>query len=219
MALFPPFIAHIVRCMCRNKRGACENDVLRFKHMTKLIVIMGAQAVGKMTVGQELSHITDFKLFHNHMTLDLVSAFFSPRTEEGWDLLVKIRYEMLSAFARSKHEGIIFTFAMNFDNPQWVTYIDVWAKLFEDNGGSAYFVELEAAFESRLERNRSENRLLHKPSKKNIERSEEGLRFMAQHMRMNTHADEQYHTNWLKINNTNISAKEAARIIKDKFAL
>jgi len=187
--------------------------------MAKLVVIMGAQAVGKMTVGQELSAITDFKLFHNHMTFDLVSAFFSPRTEEGWDLLAKIRYEMLKTFAMSTHEGVIFTFAMNFDNPQWVKYIDVWAKLFEDNGGSAYFAELEADFEKRLERNQSENRLLHKPSKRDIKRSEEGLRFMAQNMRMNTHADEQYHPHWLKINNTDISAKESARIIKNKFAL
>ena len=32
-----------------------------------LIVIFGTGAVGKMTVGQELTKITDFRLFHNHL--------------------------------------------------------------------------------------------------------------------------------------------------------
>lgn len=37
--------------------------------MAKIVLITGPQAVGKMTVGQELSKITDLKLFHNHMTM------------------------------------------------------------------------------------------------------------------------------------------------------
>ncbi|KAA1807131.1 hypothetical protein FXB61_003723 [Bacillus cereus] len=41
----------------------------------KLILIFGPQAVGKMTVGQELATLTGLKLFHNHMTIDLVSQF------------------------------------------------------------------------------------------------------------------------------------------------
>ncbi|HDR7606865.1 TPA: hypothetical protein QCX41_004389 [Bacillus mycoides] len=41
----------------------------------KFILIFGPQAVGKMTVGQELAKLTDLKNFHNHMTIDLVSPF------------------------------------------------------------------------------------------------------------------------------------------------
>ncbi|SFM30397.1 hypothetical protein SAMN03159341_12543 [Paenibacillus sp. 1_12] len=33
----------------------------------EFILIFGPQAVGKMTVEQELEKITDLKLFHNHM--------------------------------------------------------------------------------------------------------------------------------------------------------
>ena len=36
----------------------------------KLVLIIGSNAVGKMTVGQELTKITDLRLFHNHMTLN-----------------------------------------------------------------------------------------------------------------------------------------------------
>jgi shikimate kinase len=38
------------------------------------ILITGPQAVGKMTVGQELEKITGLKLFHNHMSIELVLA-------------------------------------------------------------------------------------------------------------------------------------------------
>lgn len=49
----------------------------------KFVLIFGPQAVGKMTVGHELEKITDLKLFHNHMTIELVDPFFKYGTKEG----------------------------------------------------------------------------------------------------------------------------------------
>jgi shikimate kinase len=49
----------------------------------KLVLLFGPQAVGKMTVGHELEKVTELKLFHNHMTIDLVTKFFDYRTKEG----------------------------------------------------------------------------------------------------------------------------------------
>ena len=40
--------------------------------MVKLVLIIGAGAVGKMTVGQELMKITNLRLFHNHMMIEPV---------------------------------------------------------------------------------------------------------------------------------------------------
>ena len=37
--------------------------------MPKFIMIVGPQAVGKMTVGQELLKITNLKLLHNHILI------------------------------------------------------------------------------------------------------------------------------------------------------
>ena len=51
--------------------------------MAKLVLLTGPQAVGKMTVGQELAKITGLKLFHNHMTIDLALKFFDYSTKEG----------------------------------------------------------------------------------------------------------------------------------------
>lgn len=42
----------------------------------KLLLLFGDAAVGKMTVGQELCKITDFRLFHNHMTIEPVLEIF-----------------------------------------------------------------------------------------------------------------------------------------------
>ena len=57
----------------------------------KLVIIFGPQAVGKMTVGEELSEQTGLKLFHNHMTIDLVSNFFGYGSESGQRLVKLFR--------------------------------------------------------------------------------------------------------------------------------
>lgn len=41
-----------------------------------LIVLIGSGAVGKMTVGQELMKITDYRLFHNHHMIEPVIEIF-----------------------------------------------------------------------------------------------------------------------------------------------
>ena len=44
--------------------------------MAKFVLICGPQAVGKMTVGQELAKITQLKFMHNHETIDLPLKIF-----------------------------------------------------------------------------------------------------------------------------------------------
>ena len=48
-----------------------------------LMIILGSGAVGKMTVGQELMKITDFRLFHNHMMIEPVIEFKVPFINAG----------------------------------------------------------------------------------------------------------------------------------------
>lgn len=68
----------------------------------RLVVIFGPQAVGKMTVGQELEKLTGLKLFHNHMTIDLVSNFFDYGTESGRRLVELFRREIFEEVAKSE---------------------------------------------------------------------------------------------------------------------
>ncbi len=77
----------------------------------KLLFLYGLPATGKLTVAQELARMTGFKLFHNHLTVDLLLSLF----DFGSPAFVELREEIwLSAFtqaARTGIPGLIFTFA------------------------------------------------------------------------------------------------------------
>lgn len=64
----------------------------------KLVLIFGNGAVGKMTVGQELTKITDLRLFHNHMAIEPVLEVFG---EFNTNVIMKIRRVVFEEFAKS----------------------------------------------------------------------------------------------------------------------
>jgi len=184
----------------------------------KFVLIFGPQAVGKMTVGQELAKITGLKLFHNHMTIDLVNPFFDYGTKEGKRLVNLFRQEIFEEVSKSSLYGLIFTYVWAFDSQSDWEYVNEVCKIFESRGGTVYFVELEANLEERLERNKSSHRLEHKPTKRNIKWSENEMKKTMEKYRLNSLEGEIIQENYLRINNTDLSAEEAARIIKDKFS-
>lgn len=77
----------------------------------RLIFIYGLPATGKLTVARELASLTGYKLFHNHLVVDLLLSVF----EFGSVPFVELREEIwLSVFeqsAQSNLPGLIFTFA------------------------------------------------------------------------------------------------------------
>ena len=101
--------------------------------MAKLVLLTGPQAVGKMTVGQELEKITKLKLFHNHMTIDLVSKFFDYGTEVGRKLVVDFRMQILGEVAKSDLEGIIFTCVMAYDLKEDIEVLKKIKEIFLNN--------------------------------------------------------------------------------------
>ena len=46
-----------------------------------LIFLHGPAAVGKLTVARALAHMTGLRLFHNHLTVDALTAVFDFGTE------------------------------------------------------------------------------------------------------------------------------------------
>lgn len=183
-----------------------------------LILIFGPQAVGKMTVGQELQKITDFKLFHNHMTIELLAPLFGFRPEM-WELSNKFRKDIFKVAAQSDSAGLIFTFVWGFDIEADWQYVDEICEIFESNGGTVYFVELEANLEERIRRNKTPNRLEHKPTKRNIEWSEKELKHTFETNRLNSIDGEIKKKHYIKINNTNLKAEDVSLMIKEKFNL
>jgi len=186
----------------------------------KLVVILGPQAVGKMTVGQELEKITGLKLFHNHMTIELVRNFFSVHgSAEGKRLNNLFRQEIFEAVAKSDLPGLIFTYMFGFGIPSEYDYINSIIKLFEGHNAKTCVVELYADYDVRIERNKTENRLLNKPSKRDIQKSDELFRNVEAAYRLNSIDGEKPFENYLKIDNTNLQPYETAVKIKEIFYL
>lgn len=94
-----------------------------------------------------------------------------------------------------------------------------YIQIFKDNNAEIYIVELEANLEERLKRNKMENRLLNKPSKRNLEWSEKDLLKSVEKYRFNSKENEIKEKNYLRIDNTNLNANVVAEMIKNRFKL
>ena len=185
----------------------------------KFILIFGPPAVGKMAVGKELSKLTDFRLFHNHMTIELLIPIFDYGTTIFRKLNSEFRMRIFQEAATSDLPGFIFTYVWDFNQETEREYTDKIKNIFESNNVEVFYVELEASLEERLRRNKTEDRILEKPSKKNMELSEKRLLEMEKKYKMNTDDDFYYSENYLKIDNTNLSAEETAEKVKTVFNL
>lgn len=75
----------------------------------KMIFLYGPPAVGKLTVAKELTKLTGYKLFHNHLTVDLVSSLYEWGSPKYWKYLRSIREQLLANLAKDDI-NIIFTY-------------------------------------------------------------------------------------------------------------
>ncbi|HEV7473403.1 MAG TPA: AAA family ATPase [Pyrinomonadaceae bacterium] len=117
----------------------------------KLIFLHGAPAVGKLTVAGELARLTGFRLFHNHLTVDLVSSLFP----FGSEPFVRLREQIwLAAFAEAARSNVSLIFTFNPERTVRERFIQKTIEIVEGAGGQAAFIELtcaEAELERRLE--------------------------------------------------------------------
>lgn len=180
----------------------------------KLVMIIGDAAVGKMTVGQELMKLTDLRLFHNHMAIELVIDVFGYYDS---NIITKLREVIFESYAQSKNEGLIFTYMWAFDHQSDWDYVNKISSLFQEQGAELYCVELIAPLEIRLERNISENRLNHKASKRDIEASNQRVIEGSTNYRIVSHVGEIPFANYLRIENSDKSAQACAELIVQHF--
>lgn len=185
-----------------------------------LIVIMGPQAVGKMTVGKELEKRVDAKLLHNHETIDLFAKFLG-YGKETFRLSDQTRKELFKAFVSNEQnvtESIIFTVVVAFDLVGDMDFLTEISEIFLEGQGRVFLIELEADLDIRLQRNSGESRLEAKPSKRNLEFSKNDLLTTHEKHRLNSLPDEVTekikHVNYLKINNTQLEAS----VVADRIA-
>ena len=181
-----------------------------------LVLLIGSGAVGKMTVGQELMKITDYRLFHNHHMIEPVIEIFGKYDGE---IVNKLRNDIFDAFMKTSYSGMIFTYMWAFDMQYDWDYIKAVTDRFEATGGKAYYVELVADRAVRIERNKSLNRLANKASKRDVVVSEDRMLREETKYRLVSNEGELAFENYMKIDNTNLEAEEVARIIKEHFNL
>ena len=74
---------------------------VRLSDRVKLVFLYGPPAVGKYTIGVELAAQTGFRLFHNHLTVSLVSAVFERDSDVWLRMLRSVRRDVLTEAARN----------------------------------------------------------------------------------------------------------------------
>ena len=75
----------------------------------RLIFLHGLPGVGKLTVARELARLTNYKLFHNHLAVDLVGSVFEFGTHPFVELREMIWLAMFKRAAEEHLNGLIFT--------------------------------------------------------------------------------------------------------------
>lgn len=173
----------------------------------KLIFLYGPPASGKLTVAEKLSAITGIPVFHNHLSKDLVKDIYKDRTRDHYDLVDKIRFDVLDYC--SKHQtDLIFTYVYAGSDDD--TDIRQFVKIIEDNQGEVDFVELTASREDLISRVANESRKKH------------GKLVDPAKMAKITERMDIYSIPFvdaLKIDTSEINSDEAASLIADKFEL
>lgn len=180
----------------------------------KLLFIIGAQAVGKMTVGQAIERMTPMKLFHNHMTIEPVMALFGGYNGAATNRLREVIFE---EFAKTDNYGLMFTYVWAFSEQADWDYVERVSKLYREAGAEVDYVELIASREVRMARNRTENRLKEKPSKRNVDFSEQLIRHAEEKYRCVSEPGEFPYERYLRLETDGMTAEEAAERIITHF--
>lgn len=107
-----------------------------------LVFLHGMPGVGKLTVAEELADRTGCRLFHNHLTVDLVTAVFQFGSPGFVDLREHI---WLEVFRRAAEEEIPLVFTFAAERTVGETFVERARETVERAGGEVVFVELRCA--------------------------------------------------------------------------
>lgn len=137
-----------------------------------LLVLFGPPAVGKMTVGRAVAAASSFRLFHNHMTIEPLLETFGFGTPPFRTLNPEFRRRVMEE-AAAHGVDLLFTVVWALDSEEDLALMASYVRIFD---GHVAFVELRAGLDTRLARNRTEERLVHKASKRDMEWSDDNVR-------------------------------------------
>jgi hypothetical protein len=174
----------------------------------KLIFIHGAPAVGKLTIARELASLTGFRLFHNHLTVDLVSSVF----DFGSESFIALRERIwLSVFREAAERKVSLIFTFNPERTVRNQFVQDAVDAVETAGGRIIFVELTCDSEEIKRR-------IESPS-----RSEFGkLRSVRQYQELLDEGAFEFQSlpdSGISLDTTNITPERAAELIKERLSV
>ena len=108
----------------------------------KLLFLYGSPAVGKLTVANKIAEITDFKVFHNHLSIDCIEPIFEFGSPSFGKLIDLIRFETVSEAARVG-QNLIYTFCYAKGSDE--AHVEKITRIIEENDREICFVLLTAA--------------------------------------------------------------------------
>jgi hypothetical protein len=135
--------------------------------MAELLVLFGPPAVGKTTVGRAVCARSDFRLFHNHHTIEPLHEIFGQDSPAFGVLNAEFRRRVIEE-AAANGVRLVFTTVWNLAGQRDATYVRGLLAPYVDRGLPVRFVELYADLATRLGRNAGPDRLAAKPSKRDL---------------------------------------------------
>lgn len=119
------------------------------------VLIYGPPAVGKLTVATELAKLSGYKVFHNHVSVDLAETFF----ERGTPSFGRVVHELRRLIFEEAAKGgvnLIFTYAYahGVDDPEIAWMITA----VEQHSGCVQLVHLTCASDTLQQRVASASR-------------------------------------------------------------
>jgi len=79
----------------------------------RLIILCGPPGVGKFSVARELASRTGYRLFHNHLVVDLLESLFEFGSSRFIELRERLWTDLLIQAAEERVQGVVFTFAFD----------------------------------------------------------------------------------------------------------
>jgi hypothetical protein len=140
-----------------------------------LLFVFGPPAGGKMAVGRAIAEASDFRLFHNHATIEPLLDVFDYGTPAFLRLNDEMRRRILEE-AAAADVNLVQTYAWALEEPEDAAAVDAYLQVFLDAGREVRMVELYADLETRLARNRTTYRLSEKKSKRDLAWSDDNVR-------------------------------------------
>lgn len=179
----------------------------------KPVIIFGPPAVGKFTVSKELAKKCGFRILHKQEIFDLLDDFFFFGTKEYRIADEGIRELIVATAANLKHfAGLVMTFIWAFNDQHDLDFVERILKLAKKKKIEVYFVELQSSESERKARVTSATRKEMKKvaTIKGLESLEKDKDFSS---------DEDYFAdkNYLKLDNTVLSAEKCAELIVEHF--